>query len=152
MNTYEIDVNLVDAAGSATGKIFRVNLPQMEIPLANSSGKAGTARVIWKFHHLPAGLTPVITFDSSAVVASGPKMTLGATPQVSYEIRFPQEARNDLRKYSARYQISAAPSPAKKSEPVPAPVQEPCLVVIRTPDPPPGGGGTSVRASSNAGA
>ncbi|HEX4497733.1 MAG TPA: hypothetical protein VIE43_18815 [Thermoanaerobaculia bacterium] len=138
MNTYKIDVNLVDAAGSATGKAFQVSPVQMEIKPVNSSGKSEPALVTWKFQNLPGGLTPVITFDSPEVIASGPTTTLGATPQVSFEIRFPRNNQENLLRYSARYQISVSSGLAKKSEPFPAPTQEPCLVVIRTPDPPGG--------------
>lgn len=138
MNTYKIDVNLVDAVGSATGKTLQVSPRQIKVQPVNSSGKSEPACVTWTFLDLPDGMTPVITFDSQEVIVSGPKTTSGAAPTISFQLRFPQDVQGDL-EYPARYQISVASDSAKKSESFPAPIQEPCLVVIRTPDPPGGG-------------
>jgi hypothetical protein len=149
MNTYEIEVNLVETVGSAVGKALHVNPQQMEITLPSWTGVAEHARVTWTFKHLPAGLTPVIAFESREVIASGPTTTSGATPQVTFEIRFPSSVHKGP--YLARYKISMSPGSAKRPEAIPPPVDGSSLVVVRVPDPPPPppAGGTSVQVSSN---
>jgi hypothetical protein len=133
MNTYKIDVNLVDAAESATGKVFQVNPLQMQVKLG-PDGSFKNARVTWTFRNLPAGLTPVITFDSPEMISAGPTTTLGATPQVTLEIRFPLTEKAYVRTYSAKYRIS---TPGSAGKAVMDPVLEvPSLVVVRSPDPP----------------
>ncbi len=135
MNTHKIEVSLVHAASSPTGKALSVKPPRMEIPLSNRAGDEH-ALVTWTFKDLPAGLKPVITFESREVIAAGPTTTKGAAPQVTFEIRFPPELSNGLRKFSARYRISLSSGATTASDPIPAPVEEPSLVVIRSPDPP----------------
>jgi hypothetical protein len=135
MNTYEIEVNLVNALGSTTGKALQVSPQEMPITLSSSTGVTENALVTWTFKNLPTGLTPVIAFESGEVIASGPTTTLGAAPRITFEIRFP--ASVDRGPYSARYKVSTSSSSTKQTESFPAPVDSPCLVVIRSPDPPP---------------
>jgi hypothetical protein len=141
MNTYEIEVDYVEAGG--TGALHATPRLQ-EVHLAKSRGKDERARVTWTFHHLPAGLTPVITFGSPEVIASGPATTLGDPLKITCEIRFPPSARKDLLTYSVEYGISTSGGSAKKlkgykvvTAAPPPPEEEPNLVVIRSPDPPP---------------
>jgi hypothetical protein len=153
MNTYKIDVNVVEATGTAAGKVLQVNPEQMEVKAPSLPSEGEPARVTWTFKNLPAGLTPVITFDSPAVIASGPTTTLGALPQVSCEIRFPAGVSKDAKVYPAGYKISVSSALNKKHDEFPSPVEGPSLVVVRTPDPPPippPGNGAPVQASSNA--
>lgn len=135
MKTHEIEVNVVHAASSPTGKALEVRPPRMEIPLPGASGDEH-ALVTWTFKGLPAGVKPVITFDSRDVVASGPTTTGDATPQVTCEIRLPPGAHKDVRRFPARYRISLPSGSTAKADPIPAPVEEPSLVVVRSPDPP----------------
>jgi hypothetical protein len=138
MNTYDIEVNLVDAAGLPKGKVLEVNPKRMEVHMSSSS-PAEVAKVTWTFSQLPAGLTPVITFDSREVIASGPTTTLGVTPQVTCEIRFPSGILKDLLEY--QYSVSLSSGSTKKSGILPLPIASPSLVVVRSPDPNPGSGG-----------
>jgi hypothetical protein len=135
MDKYEIDVNLVDAAGSVTGNTFQVSPMQMKVKLPEPGESLKYARVIWTFRNLPAGLKPVITFDSPEVIAAGPTTTLGTMPQVAFEIRFPPKAQADLSTCSVSYTVSA-PAGATKALQVP-PLDGPNLVVVRSPGPPP---------------
>jgi hypothetical protein len=139
MNTYDIEVNLVDAAGLPTRKALEVNPKRMQVKVPGSGDEV--AQVTWTFSQLPAGLTPVITFDSQEVIASGPTTTLGATPQVTCEIRFPTGIVKDLLEYPAGYSVSLSSGSTKKSGILPLPIAVPSLVVVRSPDPNPGGGG-----------
>ncbi len=133
MKTFEIDVNVVDA-GSGKGNALQANPKQVEIELPSANGKVKHARVNWRFKHLPAGLTPVIAFDSPEVIASGPTTTRGAAPQVTCEIKLPSTAKPGEKIY-ASYTISASSGSAKASEALPPPDDGPNLVVIRSPDP-----------------
>jgi hypothetical protein len=146
MRTYEIDVNYVDA-GSGKGKALEANPKQAEIELPSVKGKVEHALVTWKFKDLPAGLTPVIAFDSQEVIASGPTTTPGAVPQITFEIKLPSTAKAGETVY-ASYTISASSGSAKASETLP-PDDGPSLVVIRSPDPvpPPSSGTTSSHAN-----
>jgi hypothetical protein len=148
MNTYKIDVNVVAAAGTAAGKALAVSPQQMEVTLPSDTGIVEHALVTWTFRNLPAGTTPVIAFASPEVIASGPTTTLGAAPQVAFEIRFPPSVPRGP--YSARYEISLSSALNKKLEELPPPVDGPYLVVVRNPDPP--GGGVSAPVLSHAGA
>jgi|SRR4051812_41254097 hypothetical protein len=139
MNTYGIEVSYVEVAGTVKRSALKIVPKLKEIHLAKSSGKDEHALVIWTFKHLPAGLTPVITFGSRDVIASGPTTTLGDHPTVTFEIRFPPSARKGLLTYPVRYEISASSGLTKSSGALPPPEDEPTLVVIRSPDPPPGG-------------
>jgi hypothetical protein len=132
MKTYEIDVHVV--AGSTKGQVFEVG-PAPEIKVWNEpSGEIEHALVTWIFHNLSADLTPVITFDSSAVIASGPTTILGATPRVTFEIRFPLSITTG--RCRANYKISA-PAAAAKTNLIP-PLEGPYLVVVHSVDPPDG--------------
>ena len=109
----------------------------MEIKLPSASGEIEHARVTWTFKHLPSGLTPVITFDSQDVIASGPTTTLGATPRVTFEIRFPPNAQAGRDAYVASYRVSLS---SRLTGALELPVlEQPSLVVVVSPDPPGGG-------------
>ena len=150
MNTYEIEVNLVDALGPATGKVLQVNPQNLDVTLPSSTGVVEHALVTWTFKNLPTGLKPVITFGLPEVVASRSTTTSGATLQVTFEIMFPSLVGEGP--YLARYTISMASSSAKKTETLTPPVESPSLVIIRSPDPPPPPPkvGAPVHAASNA--
>src|SRR4051812_60960 len=148
MKIYEIDVHVVNAVHPARGKVFQVD-PETDIGLWNrSSRKAENALVTWTFHQLPANLTPVITFDSPEVVASGPTTVLRANPKITFELRFPRSVKVGNR-YPVRYRIATLPAETK-SDVNPGPV-EPSLVIDRSVDPPDGKGldhGTGSHARS----
>jgi hypothetical protein len=130
MKTYEIDVNV---ASFAKGQVFVVG-PAPEIEVRDESpGKIEHALVTWIFHNLSADLTPVITFKSMDVIASGPTTILGPVPKVTFEIRFPSIAMD---RCHAGYVISA-PSAAAKTAAIP-PLEGPLLVVVHSVDPPDG--------------
>jgi hypothetical protein len=140
MKTYKIDVNVVSSAKSATKKALRANPKQLEVKLPSSSGEVEHALVTWTFRHLPAGLTPVITFDSQELIAAGPTTTSGAYPQITFEIRYPSTAQPQDTPYLATYRISTS-SHSTKALPLPE-MDEPSLVVVTSPDPP---GGAKIR-------
>ncbi len=134
MNTYEIEVNLVQA-GSPHGTALEVNPRRMEIPLPSASGDEH-ALVTWTFNDLPTGLQPVITFDSLEVTVSDPTTASGGTTQVTLEIKFPPGVRTGLLPYPAPYSISFSSAAARELDTFPPPIEEPSLVVVRSPDPP----------------
>jgi hypothetical protein len=135
MNTYEIEVSLVETVGSAAGKALHVNPQQMDITLPSWTGVAEHALVTWTFKDLPAGLTPVISFsEPQEAIVSRPASTSGAGPQ-TFEIQFPPLAPTGP--YRACYEISVSPGSAKTTETLPPPVEGSSLVVVRSPDPPP---------------
>ncbi len=150
MNTYEIEVDVVDALGPATGKVLQVTPKPMPITLSSSTGVTENARVTWQFKNLPTGLTPAIAFDSCEVVVPGSMKAVGASPpQVTCEIRFPSSVLRGP--YVANYKISLASSAAKKTDILTPPAGGSSLVIVRVPDPPPPpAGGVSVQANSNA--
>ncbi|MFL6259709.1 MAG: hypothetical protein ACJ76Y_08360 [Thermoanaerobaculia bacterium] len=141
MKTYKIVVNVVNAAGSTTRKALRVSPKRLEVELPSASGEVEHALVTWTFRHLPAGVTPVITFDSQEVIAAGPTTTSGANPQVTFEIRYPPTEQPGDTPYLATYRISAS-SHLTKALPLPE-MDEPSLVVVTSPDPP---GGAKIRS------
>lgn len=104
MKTYEIDVNYVDS-GPGKGTTLQANPQETDIVLPSSGGEVEHALVTWKFKDLPAGLTPVIAFNSQEVIASGPTTTRGAVPQVTFEIKLPSTAKAGEKIY-ASYTIS----------------------------------------------
>lgn len=134
MNPYKIEVNLVQAASSPQGKALEVNPQRMEIPLPGAGDEP--TFVTWTFKQLPAGLRPVITFDSLEVSVSDPTTISGDTTQVTLEIKFPPWVRTGLLPYPAPYSISFSSAAARKLETFPPPIEEPSLVVVRSPDPP----------------
>lgn len=145
MKTYKIDVYLLE---TAKGKAFQVK-SSPEVQLAGKSAQnVEHALVTWEFHRMPAGLTPVITFNSPAVIVAGPTTVPGTNPKVTFEIKFPSSAGADRETFPVKYTISALKTTAE-AEPLP-PVEAPQLVIVRTPDPP--GGGKRPRPGSRAAA
>jgi hypothetical protein len=143
MKPFGIDVNFVDD-GSGKGKSLQANPKQAEIKLPGSNGNVEHGLVTWTFKGLPAGLTPVIKFDSLEVIASGPTATPGAVPRITFEVKLPANAKPGD-KVSASYKISA--SGLAKTSPSPD-AEGDGLVVVSSSDPP--GGSKVVPASSHA--
>lgn len=140
MNAYEIEVNYVGAGGTGKGGSLQTTPMLQEVHLAKSSGKDEPASVTWTFHHLPAGLAPVINFGSPEVIASGPAAAVGDPLKITFEIRFPPSASNELSTYPVHYEISMPAGSvrrSKRAEALPPEEDDPTLVVIRSPDPPP---------------
>ncbi len=151
MSTYEIEVNVAEAAGTAAGKALAVSPQQMVVTLPSDTGIVEHALVTWTFRNLPAGTTPVIAFASPEVIASGPTTTSGATTtEVNCEIRFPPSV--DKGPYHACYKISVLSLLNKKSDELPPPVEGSRLVVVRVPDPPPPPPNDGTLAQGNANA
>jgi hypothetical protein len=137
MKTYEIDVHLADAVHPARGKVFQLD-SEANIGLWNrTSRKIENVLVTWKFHHLPAGLTPVITFESTEVIASGPTTVLGPVPKITFEIKFPRSVKVGHQQH-VRYRITASRA-TMAEDAIPSPA-EPTLVIDRGVDPPGGKG------------